>query len=229
MASSSSVNYEVFLSFCGQDVRFNFADHLYHALVDAGIQTFRDEEELPKGNEIGPELLTAIKESRISIPIFSENYASSKWCLNELTKISECERTMNQIVLPIFYKVDPTDVRNQKRKYEEAFEKHLQKGFQETDVQKWKKALREVGKLKGWHVEEKTYEWKLIKEVVKTVQSILNKRPLSVSKNLVGIQSHIGEMLMLLNIGSNDRTIVGIHGLGGIGKTTIARAVYNTI
>ncbi|XP_042479506.1 disease resistance protein RPV1-like [Macadamia integrifolia] len=93
-------------------------------------------------------------------------------------------------------------------------------------MQKWKKALREVGELDGWHVKEDTYEGELIKEVVNTVRSELNKRRSTVSNNLIGIQSHIEKMLKLLDIKSDKRTIVGIHGLGGIGKTTIARAIY---
>ncbi|XP_042518453.1 disease resistance protein RPV1-like [Macadamia integrifolia] len=227
-SSSSGSSYEVFLNFNGIDVRTSFADCLYNSLVYAGIRTFRDEDELHKGNKMGSELLAAIQESRISIPIFSKNYASSKWCLNELIEISDCRRTMDQIVLPIFYKVEPREVRNQTGGYGKAFEDH-QMCFDETTVQKWKKAMREVGELDGWDTKTNPYEGKLIRDVIKTVWSTLNKRPLIVSENLVGINFHIKEMLMLIDIKSDNRKIVGIHGLGGIGKTTIARAIYNAV
>ena len=57
MSSSSSSSrlgwhYDVFLSFRGEDTRKNFTDHLYTALQNAGIHTFRDDDELPKGEEI---------------------------------------------------------------------------------------------------------------------------------------------------------------------------------
>ena len=76
--------FDVFLSFRGEDTRTNFTDHLYTALVEKGIHTFRDDEELERGERISQNLLQAIEESGVFIIIFSENYANSKWCLNEL-------------------------------------------------------------------------------------------------------------------------------------------------
>jgi hypothetical protein len=65
------------------------------------------DDELPRGEEISTELIEAIESSRISIIVFSQNYASSTWCLNELVKILECKKN-GQTVLPVFYKVDPS-------------------------------------------------------------------------------------------------------------------------
>ncbi|KAG6628002.1 hypothetical protein CIPAW_15G169200 [Carya illinoinensis] len=82
--SSSSIDrwsYYVFLNFRGEDTRTNFTAHLYNALCQKGINTYIDEDELRRGEEISPALCKAIEESRISITIFSKNYASSTWCL----------------------------------------------------------------------------------------------------------------------------------------------------
>ena len=111
-SSSSRWIYDVFLSFRGMDTRNTFMDHLYAALQRSGIFTFRDNERLERGKSISPELLKAIEESRISIVILSRNYASSTWCLDELAKIIQCMKEMEMTVLPIFYKVDPSNVRN---------------------------------------------------------------------------------------------------------------------
>ena len=154
-APVSGGEYEVFLSFRGDDTRKTFTDHLYHALVQRGICTFRDNEELPVGEEIRPALLKAIKESIISIPIFSKDYASSKWCLRELAKMVECHKTMGHKILPIFYDVEPSDVRHQRGTYEKAFRQHL-KHFDKKTVQGWKEAMREVGEMKGWELKKET-------------------------------------------------------------------------
>lgn len=154
-SSAAGGEYEVFLSFRGGDTRKGFTDFLYHDLVDVGIRTFRDDNELRAGERIGPDLLKAIEESKISIPIFSKSYASSKWCLLELSKMVECHRNMGQKVLPIFYDVEPSDVRHQTGSYEHAFLQH-EKRFDEKTVQGWKEALREVGELKGWELDKET-------------------------------------------------------------------------
>jgi hypothetical protein len=107
-SSSSSAHqwtYDVFLSFRGEDTRKNFTGHLYDALERNGLKTFIDDEQLRSGEEIPSELLKAIEESRISVVVLSENYASSAWCLEELTKIFECMEKKKQLVLPVFYGV----------------------------------------------------------------------------------------------------------------------------
>ncbi|XP_060671071.1 disease resistance protein RPV1-like [Ziziphus jujuba] len=109
---NTAQNHHVFLSFRGIDTRDNFTGHLYRALQQKGIQTFIDNEELRRGEEISPSLIKAIRGSKISIIIFSENYASSSWCLDELVEILECRELLGQLVWPVFFYVDPSDVRN---------------------------------------------------------------------------------------------------------------------
>ncbi|GMP78065.1 hypothetical protein CsSME_00034140 [Camellia sinensis var. sinensis] len=83
-----------------------------------------DDDELPRGHDLSSALLKSIKESRISIVVFSTNYVSSRWCLDELAKIIECKKTLGQLVLPIFYDVDPSDVWHQTGCFGEAFGRH---------------------------------------------------------------------------------------------------------
>ena len=52
---------------------------------------------------------------------------------------------------------------------------------------------------------------------------------LSVTKYLVGVDSRAEAVELLLDIESKGVCMVGIHGLGGVGKTTIAIAIYNRI
>ncbi|KAM7466390.1 hypothetical protein LguiB_013952 [Lonicera macranthoides] len=136
--------YEVFLSFCGKDTRKGFTDFLYTYLKGASIRTFKDNEGLHVGEEIGPVLLKALKESKISIPIFSKNYAYSKWCLCELVQMVQCHENKGQVIYPIFYDVDPYDVRHQSGSYEEAFHQHRKKRFKEKTIQEWKQALKKT-------------------------------------------------------------------------------------
>ena len=152
-ASSSSFtyqpkNFDVFLSFRGQDTRHGFISHLYEALQLRGIHTFIDNK-LPRGENISAELLKAIENSTMSIIVFSENYASSAWCLDELVKIIEC-RENNQLVLPIFYKVDPSEIRKQQGKFGEALTRHEENFNDKEKVQRWRKALLKAGGISGW-------------------------------------------------------------------------------
>ncbi|CAL1385534.1 unnamed protein product [Linum trigynum] len=220
--------YEVFLSFRGPDTRLTFTDFLYTYLVQAKIRTFRDDDELRKGETIGPELTKAIEESKIGIPIFSPDYASSKWCLQELAQMVDCKRKKGQVILPIFYYVEPNDVRHQRGSYKQAFEQHS-KRFDKKTVDEWRVALEEVGALKGWVVKDSTWQGATIENLFSAVWSALRREYLLVTDNLVGIEHHVEEIIKLLDLDCEEVKIVGIHGLCGIGKTTIAKAVHNKL
>ncbi|KAB2627204.1 TMV resistance protein N-like [Pyrus ussuriensis x Pyrus communis] len=154
MASSSSSvpdwKYHVFLNFRGEDTRRTFICHLYEALVRKSINTFIDDEELRKGNDLS-QLLTAISDSRLSVVVFSQNYGSSTWCLKELVQILQCMDQKKQIVIPIFYQVDPSHVRKIEGSFEKAFSKHeLDPNADMEEVQRWRSALQRAPNLCGW-------------------------------------------------------------------------------
>jgi len=151
--SSRRFTYDVFLSFRGEDTRYGFTGNLYKALCDRGIHTFIDDEELQSGEKITPALQKSIEESRIAIVVLSQNYASSSFCLDELATILHCH-TQGLLVLPVFYKVQPSDVRHQKGSYGEELTKHQRRFKDKEKLQKWKMALRQVADLSGYHFKD---------------------------------------------------------------------------
>ena len=149
--SSRRFTYDVFLSFRGEDTRYGFTGNLYKALCDRGIHTFIDDEDLQSGEEITPALVKVIEESRIAIIVLSHNYASSSFCLDELAAILDC-KNKGLLVIPVFYKVDPSDVRHQRGSYEEALTNHQRRFKSKKEkLQKWKMTLRQVADFSGYH------------------------------------------------------------------------------
>nr|ADI99936.1 TIR-CC-NBS-AAA+ATPase class resistance protein [Cucumis sativus] len=230
--SSSShlrLPFDVFLSFRGEDTRSNFTSHLHMALCQKGINVFIDDDKLPRGEEICTSLLKAIEESKISIVIISENYASSHWCLDELMKIIMCNKSNNrQVVFPVFYKVDPSHVRRQRGVFGEEFAK-LQVRFS-NKMQAWSEALTFISTMSGWDLKNYENEASLIQIIVQEVRKKLKNSAtteLDVAKYPVGIDIQVSNLLP--HVMSNEITMVGLYGIGGMGKTTLAKALYNKI
>ncbi|AET00464.2 disease resistance protein (TIR-NBS-LRR class), putative [Medicago truncatula] len=167
----SMSQYDIFISFRGKDTRDSFTGFLYDALCREGFKTFMDDEGLKGGDEISSSLIKAIEASRISVIVFSKKIAHSSWCLDELVTILKCKKMKNQQILPIFYKIEPSDVRHQKNSYERGMAKQVKRfGNDFEKLQIWRSALLEVASLSG--ITYKTgYEYKLVQTIVERVKS----------------------------------------------------------
>ncbi|KAI5555589.1 hypothetical protein BDE02_19G092700 [Populus trichocarpa] len=223
------MKYDVFLSFRGEDTRFDFTSHLYAALNRKQILTFIDYQ-LVRGDEISASLLRTIEEAKLSVIVFSENYASSKWCLEELAKIFERRKNNGQIVIPVFYQVDPSHVRNQTGSFGDAFARLIKKKALTMDKeQSFRDALKDTATLSGWTLGNSQLESEFIEQIVGDVSNKLQAMSSSHTTGLFGIDFHVNKVESVLNMESADVLIVGIWGMDGIGKTIIAQVVCNKV
>ena len=145
----------MYLSFSGDNCA-SFTSRLYNSLTNAGVNVYMDNKELRREDQISASLIQAIEVSRISVVVFTKNYADSTWCLQELEKIMDCGRTMGQRVMPVFLGIDPSDVRNQRGDFGEAFEDLIRR-ISEDKVKVWRAVLREAANISGFDLHNSRY------------------------------------------------------------------------
>ncbi|KAL5553913.1 hypothetical protein UlMin_041314 [Ulmus minor] len=217
------LRWDVFLSFRGEDTRYTFTNLLYDSLAKNGVRVFLDNDGLNRGDEIAPSLLEAIDDSAAAIVVLSPRYGDSRWCLEELAKICDC----GKLILPVFYQVDPSDVRRQKGPFEDDFRNH-EKKFESHKVLQWRKAMQKVGGIAGYPVENGN-KADIIKFLVKKVLEKISSTPIGLAAFTVGLDSRVEKLMRMLDVKSNGIRVLGLHGIGGVGKTTLAKALFNKL
>ncbi|KAF8087785.1 hypothetical protein N665_0567s0010 [Sinapis alba] len=220
--SSTPQNYDVFLSFRGADTRKNFVSFLYKELETKGIRAFKDDKALVCGRSIAPVIFKAIKGSTIAVVVVSPDYPASLWCLEELVMILKLEREKSITVVPIFYEVEPNDLKRQTGKLVKQFKKHETRHSIET-VNSWRDALNRLATLSGVCSKNSEDDATLVDRITERISKML-------SSNVISFDEHMKRMYPLLDLNSNEGIQVsGIWGRGSKGRSALAKHVYENI
>ncbi|GKC47168.1 TMV resistance protein N-like protein [Tanacetum coccineum] len=216
----AATKFDVFLSFRGEDTRNNITGHIYEALKRASLATFRDNIEIRKGLELEPEIISAIKASETSVIVISENFATSTFCLEELSLILDQRRDCNHYVLPAFFKVDPSDVRKQTGSFKIEVKDDSTK-WTRDNVNRWKTALTMASNLIGVVLEKSETEF--VNDIVDTIFDKVTSKKFHLPLNLVRIEARYKDIDFWIK--QSDAKLLVIWGMGGSGKTTLARYI----
>ncbi|XP_052724911.1 disease resistance protein RPV1-like isoform X2 [Vigna angularis] len=219
--------YDVLINFNGEDIHRKFVSHLNSVLSTVGLTTFLHHHNAVKSTHIQEPILS---RCRVAIVVFTQTYSQSAWCLNQLQQIIKWHETYCRHVLPVYYEIQPSDVRLQKGDFGKALKATAQQTFSgeelEDGMSRWSHALTKAANFFGWDESNHRSDAELVDKIVK---SVVNLPILSATKFPVGLQSHVEDLIRTIKNKSNEVYMIGIGGEEGSGKTTLAKAIYNQI
>eukprot|EP01018_Ginkgo_biloba_P035287 Gb_27298 [translate_table: standard] len=223
---STQNDFDVFINHRGVDVEDSLASHIYDLLQSRGVRAFVDREELRTGEEFPDAITEAIQSSSVHIAIFSPHYAESDWCLRELALML---KTPNATIIPVFYNVTPGELRWAKGAFAKPFGKHYRRYSREM-VDEWRAALHEVSNISGLFYSD--LKGSLARAVVQEVLKKIKSEPLIRAKFLVGLKEPVAQLreyIRKCRMEKNHVALVEIVGMAGIGKSTLAKSLFDNI
>lgn len=265
--------YRVFLSHYGEDVKETFASHLHSSLEKLHFRVFLDKVAMQAGEYSRCQIEGAIATAYVHVVIFSPNFASSSWCLDELVQMLESGAP----IIPVFYHVKPSQLRctrgtegwfaqviknipwlpkiirwltkiipwlDQEGIYDSALrdlkreethdaQTNRKKLLYEPDtIEKWRSALWRAANIDGLELEAFDGEEAVLLEKIKqqVVKFAVREAPFVQPTYCIGLNNWLDEFKRTISQEQQLQgraKVVAILGLGGIGKSTVAKEFFH--
>jgi hypothetical protein len=227
--------YDVFITHCGADCKRDFAVWLLTVLNTVGLCCFFDDRSLEPGDAGEKEMLEALRTAKCGIVILSAGFFKREWCMKELQTFGKRGR-----ILPVFLGTF-SQVQQAREAGISNCEWKTFKQFVRTEDE-YRQAAEVSTDHTGLKLESLDGYWDtLIYKIRDVVLGLLGKDkggpPISEVGLFLGQEEHLVKLKELLGVQGPSKasdgavsTVVGIvrvKGMGGIGKSTIAKKLYD--
>ncbi|XP_022642233.1 TMV resistance protein N-like [Vigna radiata var. radiata] len=180
------------------------------------------------------EHMRAIGHTKITIIVFSKSYTESACSLLELEKIIECYETFGQIVVPVFYEIDPLDVRHQKDDFGKTLEDTAHRSYAGKQLQharsRWSSALNRVAGMTGWDVRYFRHDAQLVEVIVRRVKELLDYKDMFITQYPVALlESRVEDVIKYIENQPSKVCIIGIWGFRGSGYVALQENLLSDV
>ncbi|KAG0575840.1 hypothetical protein KC19_5G034700 [Ceratodon purpureus] len=191
---------------------------------------------LLKGKKFAPEIIAAAQRCRVAVIVLSEEYLTSKWPMLELVEFVKAKKSDNPELelFPLFFKISVHDLSG------ESFEHCWKTAW--ADIAKddpdrfnlsWcTKALRELRGSNGLKFQDFQHSEVFYREaIVKEISLLLPPDLLDDTSDVIGYdrlcKTTAGMFVQDISVDSKSWGThkLGLYGMGGLGKTTMCRAL----
>lgn len=223
--SERAAPYDVFISHCGRDCKRDFAVFLKIELERSGVRAFLDDRDLRPGDVAADVMLEAMATARYGVVLLSRGFFEREWCVKELQTFLGRGN-----FIPVFFSMSFDGLPSAWESFD----------FFEWTEEEYKRVIREAKSYVGFRLEAHDRYWDVciagLKAELLRRLNILDGGPKLTEPDqpLFGIEGHVEEIKRLMGIRpggvlhqAREVSIVAVKGMGGVGKTTLARRIYD--